>query len=340
MERTVEQMLCDLYALRAGLSVISEKKDEMDAVLKRKYNMCNALGKSFVDGREIYTLRDCYDAKYVSLGIDRPTEDVYRIIREARSDFAAAIKYSWICYSDKYLNNEKWFADYGKKDDISKEAAPEIYVRWVASGSGEDFFKAQLKNETQYPVRGLFHKKEKDAQAHRIAVYRKIIADLPSVKKKYADVEKRFLSEAMPIKQVFDALYDELVENYSKLIDPRDWKYLDLVIFYFETGRAETMKEALLLVEREVQTQRIVSAIETAAERICRSINSAAQMINAQLVTISSQLNTVIQNQQAQIAQSNKLLEAADMSNALINKANVTSERLLQDVTYIQNYKL
>lgn len=100
------------------------------------------------------------------------------------------------------------------------------------------------------------------------------------------------------------------------------------------------MKEALQLVEREVQTQRIVSAIEAAAERICRSINSAAQMISAQLGTISSQLNTVIQNQQIQIAQGDKLLETADMSNALINKANVTERTPLQDVTYIQNYKL
>lgn len=42
----------------------------------------------------------------------------------------------------------------------------------------------------------------------------------------------------------------ELAVETFPLIDFRDWENIDLIIYYFETGRADDMKEALQLVDR------------------------------------------------------------------------------------------
>ena len=126
--------------------------------------------------------------------------------------------------------------------------------------------------------------------------------------------------------------------KYSRLLDERDWQYLDLIIFYFETGRADTMKEALQLVEREVQTQRITDKIEEATQRIVDAIYTAASRISGQLGVISAQLSVVTALQTVQIEQNSCVLKEVDLQKALIAKANVTSQKLMKDVAQIKSY--
>ncbi|MDE7209325.1 MAG: hypothetical protein K2O31_05515 [Clostridia bacterium] len=133
-------------------------------------------------------------------------------------------------------------------------------------------------------------------------------------------------------------LYQSLQKTFNKLLDERDWQYLDLIIFYIETGRAESIKEALQLLEREIQTKRIIGAIQEATECICSTIESAAARISAQLGVISNQLSQIASQQQVQIAQNAEIISQAKLQNALIAKSNVTSEQLMNDVEFIKTY--
>ncbi len=166
----------------------------------------------------------------------------------------------------------------------------------------------------------------------------KMLHAYPEWKQNVMNIVANMEAEVVPIINMNDALYAALQKKYSYIIDERDWKYLDLVIYYFETGRADTMKEALQLVERETQTQRIIEAVNEATDRICRAIHMAANRISAQLNNISSQLTTIAMQQQVQIAQNCRLIEAADLRNALIRKANVTSEQIMTDVSRIRSF--
>lgn len=79
------------------------------------------------------------------------------------------------------------------------------------------------------------------------------------------------------------------------LIDFRDWGNVDLLILYFETGRADDMKEALQLVDRQRQTDQITEALRFASNQICRnverSIQSLGQAIALSFQTLSNQLS-------------------------------------------------
>lgn len=97
------------------------------------------------------------------------------------------------------------------------------------------------------------------------------------------------------IAQRSQKIIESAVKAYP-LIDFRDWENVDLIIYYFETGRADDMKEALQLVDRQRQTDQIVEAIENASESISRTIDRSM----AQLGSALAQSFSVLSRQMAQ----------------------------------------
>ena len=83
--------------------------------------------------------------------------------------------------------------------------------------------------------------------------------------------------------EIGSAIYDLLVKQYGKLLDARDWQIVDLVIWQLETGRADTLKEALQLADRETQTDRIVASINSAAMYISSSIRDGLYSLQTRL---------------------------------------------------------
>lgn len=92
--------------------------------------------------------------------------------------------------------------------------------------------------------------------------------------------------------EVCSQIYETLVKAYGELLDTRDWGILDLVIWQLETKRADTLKEALQLADRETQTDRIVRAMQSASEAISQSISDG---FNTLLTQIYGSLNTLTQ---------------------------------------------
>lgn len=132
------------------------------------------------------------------------------------------------------------------------------------------------------------------------------------------------------------------------LIDFRDWENVDLLIYYFETGRADDMKEALQLVDKQRQADQITEAIEAATESICKTINVSMTRLGSAL----SQSFSVLSRQMAQ--QHIELMEGMDrqaetqireireqtaeqrnaqaMNQALLDKISVSSKHLAEQM--------
>ncbi|MGN1372418.1 MAG: hypothetical protein ACI4VK_00050 [Candidatus Coproplasma sp.] len=113
-----------------------------------------------------------------------------------------------------------------------------------------------------------------------------------------------------------------------QLIDFRDWKNIDLIIFYFETRRADTIKEALCLVDRERQNQSLLGALHMASEQICKTVNSSIAALTNNLEKALDRLNNTInsQNEETRIA----LGRNAETSNALLQQQNEQTAKLIQ----------
>lgn len=167
------------------------------------------------------------------------------------------------------------------------------------------------------------------------------VADECAKMAKEADDARR--NKLVPLMDVYSGVYSVLQKEYSSLLHERDWEYLDLVIFYLETGRADTMKEALQLVEREVQTQRIVDSVKQATYRIVDAIAQSAMVISTQLNYISRQLSNVLimDNYPAIMTQQNELLyDEQSLKNALLSKAQTGSDQLVKDLYTMRAYRI
>ena len=181
----------------------------------------------------------------------------------------------------------------------------------------------------------------------RIAGYRKEMAKLDEeltarkneitqyYRAKRAAIFEEYHERLAPIARFVTALE----QTYGSFLDPRDWRYVDLIIFYFETGRADSMKEALQQVDHQVQTEMIVQAISRAvtelrgiifyaAERVGQAVREGWQKVSAQMATMQTQLA-------AQNAKLNDIVSEQKLANALRECAEKDSMRLMEDVNYI-----
>lgn len=149
------------------------------------------------------------------------------------------------------------------------------------------------------------------------------------------------------------AIHDSLIATYSDFLSVSEWKYVDLIVYYISTGRADTMKEALQLLDRQVQTNQIISAISIAKDEVRATVENSMlklgealsqsfNMLNANITRIGysiEDMGTQMQSSQRAIeSASGRLLSATEMNNALLKKSNETSETLLNDLRYNQRF--
>ncbi len=212
--------------------------------------------------------------------------------------------------------------------------------------------------------------KQKNALYSSIRQQRELIeqAEEETERKKVrANEELVALTKQIPQKQTSiiseklksEPLYAALKTQFSGFLDERDWCNIDLIIFNYETGRAETLKEALHLVDMERRNEKLVNAIHTANEQIVYSIHSVAKQMQETMVRCFDRLNANLQGtlqrvsqkldeinaqigeQTYQLAQISKasaaqLAETERLQQALIAKSNVSSDQLVADVHYLR----
>lgn len=175
--------------------------------------------------------------------------------------------------------------------------------------------------------------------------------EIPNAKVLLEKVKPREMEE---IKAEYVLMLRAIQEEFADVLDKRDWQDVDLLIYYFESGRADNLKEALLQVDNERRTNRIVDTIKEATNRICWTLKTGFDMLNRTLQQGFAAIESRIQQQNILLAQQNQLLakqngliaqqnaqlsdlvSAANLSNALLTKQNESSEQLVSKMTTLE----
>ncbi|MBQ8658333.1 MAG: hypothetical protein IJ506_04285 [Clostridia bacterium] len=155
-----------------------------------------------------------------------------------------------------------------------------------------------------------------------------------------------------------------LNNTYDSWLSESDWQNTDLLIYYLETRRADDLKEALLLVDKQRQTDQIVRAvreagiavqtsIETSMARLGDGLARSFSVLSSQLERVSSRLSRMATAQEESLAASERNMQrlgaqisenlsaqvsAMELNNSLLKKSNSTSEELLNDLRYNQRF--
>jgi len=405
-----EEAVNELYALRAGLSAISQEYDKAQAI----ENACDE--KLMQNANEFCGDLVCYDHS------NRYTNEVYypelKNI-QARYDYIENYRTkieNGEIKSDETVEATKSWVTHIEKNELKGKKA---YSRWLASDESDAYFQGILEGKQRikdnvsdgwyddhsakykqnakkdlilsivffvlavisltfaislsvsfnvqtgmmvfyllFPSAFLIcgivflcmsisnkksHKREIMKAENKIYKATDMLDKLPEVREKARAILKEKDDKIAPIKQSCSDFYTALQMRFNPILDERDWQHLDLVIFELETRRADTVKEALQLVDRELQTERIQQTIAQATEQICYEIRRGFAELKSTIIelgrVISAQLNAVNLQLGEISGQLADLTDGVNLNNALLAKSNVTSSQLLSDVHAIRYYQ-
>ena len=124
------------------------------------------------------------------------------------------------------------------------------------------------------------------------------------------------------------------------ILDERDWKILDLVIYELETGRADSIKEALQQADLYIRHNEITEVMQTATVAICSTIESSIGQLSRSIGASLSNLRAEVIGLRSEMSETtselaskfDNLVNAQELNNALLKKANASSEQLANDV--------
>ena len=121
------------------------------------------------------------------------------------------------------------------------------------------------------------------------------------------------------------------------ILDERDWQYVDVIIYEIETGRAESMKEALQQADLYNRHNELQEALANATAAICNTIHNNLSILTGHISReIGSLRESVSSLAYGQEKLSERLINSQEMTNALLSKQNETSESLAYDIIRIK----
>ena len=370
MEREQKnQLLADLYALRAGMSAISIERDKF-GVKEKAYSdakrKVDIACRDYENAENLVSRCDEYDKKH-SL---QKTEEKAKLDRTFKKTVIGSLGAGivgalvpWVIYflnGDDIQDSKYGYSNWKEYLIASACILGIIFVVGLAFAlivkvsNGKDLQK-RIKEGSGKSKQDLKDAKARLSQA---------AADCDSAQKALAIVSKDYEKVKSVSTKLSQEMYNALVAQFKSVLDIRDWEHIDLIIFNFETGRADTLKEALQQVDRRVQTDEIIEAIESAGSSIAATINVTMRELRSDLnksfnrlseqlaiqhaeqMTALGNINRNIERTNESIAKlqsatenNGKTLEnissAANLNNALIAKIGYDSMSLMDDVNYM-----
>lgn len=145
------------------------------------------------------------------------------------------------------------------------------------------------------------------------------------------------------------AIKQALIETYKDLLNPADWQHIDVIMYYIETHRADSIKEALNIIDSNLQFEQLTNVIVSSAQAVCGYIQRGFIKLNDNL-TLSHNIimdkladieckvdtNTNLIGSTAQILAKgiDRQVTEARLNNALVKKAHKQVGELLGDMEF------
>lgn len=163
-----------------------------------------------------------------------------------------------------------------------------------------------------------------------------------------------------------------MLQTSKGVLNESDWQNIDLLIFYLETGRADSLKEALQLVDKQRQTDQITRAIGEASRHIANVLQAGfnrlaslmnngfselgrqiqfnhSETINTMLTSFANLENSISAGNRATQEQlkdlnrtmkveGERIAKAEQLNASLLRKANESSDDLMNELRYNQKY--
>ncbi len=339
----IEETVKKLYTLRAGISLLSQEldnaKNERDQLYKQRNTTKEASLSQEISKNEVIINR--VNERLVNLNMTISEAKVAKEKQEKRAKFFGTAATVFFILAGVFV----FFVPFITAFIVETTG---IEINWIVgmlTPVGIGVVCAILG----FIFNSSFIVKYVPIGYDDIIEYQKIEPEFEALKRSYTYLKEKndslvtsINAKAVEYEKFGIAMYDSLRKQFGDFLNPADWENIDLLIFYFESGRALTLREALQLVDRQRQTDSILEAIDEATQKICRTIERGFVQIETTLIGCASILSS--QLQAIQLQQANLAISVNSMQRALKNKADTSSKELMEDVhqlrVYADNYSI
>lgn len=356
-EKDKNELLSKLYSLRAGLSLVSQEKQIVDEIFQkadsdRRYNIRIAENKTNDVHKKLLSAEKDRDDTQSKISLTaQAANGTYAAQKRRIPKVVGFFIGLMICIGLIIAVNA--YRLQNLLHSFLFFLTVVFFALTIVSLSEYLKFKLKTKKNTDQltALRSELKKKQtivEQAIANLVEAQNIETAKKEQIKNQY----KQDRAQADPHLLTAKATIDSLNEEYGDFLDPRDWENLDLIIFSVETRRTDNLKDALSIVDSEKRADRITDAVNSASKEIHESIDEArrrmqnsleagftglSRQITAQAIVLSNQIGQVgsavaEQSQYIQVAAS-----GAALNNALLEKANKSSQELARDVKSIKS---
>lgn len=364
------ELIANLYGLRAGLSVISVEKDTVD---ERQRAIDDVEGKIHNEQKTINQHKNRiseYESEISDIETKREDaiEERNQEYKKSKKDawqgcgfalffaliVAVALAFAASFIMDKFTNKSD--AE-GNRIAIIVAAIGAAIVfcgglLWdiISFISYKKLLNRRLMSATSECDKKLTNcQKAIESEKHNILVSTNNIKqyekDLINVKSSYDKI-------AVPAILRSKDMQSTLETNYMSVIMQSDWENIDMVIYYLSTGRADDLKEALQLYDRQKQTDDIVGAIKQAEYTIANEIRSGMRALgkamiqcfdrlsnqltkqHLETITMLGSINQSIQENTAAITamETTQIISNEKLRRSLTEKIDSSSKKLVSDM--------
>ncbi|MCD8040568.1 MAG: hypothetical protein LUF82_03525 [Clostridia bacterium] len=327
MDKENEKLISELYGIRGGLSLISEQYDavyNLENDNKKVNEEINLFNEEIEHQKEVAY----YSVSSAKLNLSRFDSDSNRNKFETPNIkgvvIAAIVFFAILAYG---IYNLVMFANEMMVIVFSSFAAAVVIAALTVLIVV--FTLRKKKNKKRERLAGKLKQAEMRYKEDEQIIEEASIEPNRKMKKQIEGNEaliKQHILEASKIKQ-------SIINSFGNTISESDWVNIDLIIFYFQSGRAISLRDALQLVDRQRQTEAIIAEIKHASEEICYEIRSGLNAVKEQIKFSFEILSVQLARQHVDII--NQIDTTNRLLNALNIKADISCEQLVSQSTYL-----
>lgn len=171
----------------------------------------------------------------------------------------------------------------------------------------------------------------------------KLRHDRGCILKQFAQETEKQEKIMHPIMCECKIIFTELSDKFSYLLDPRDWENVDIIIYMLETGRSESIKEALNNADLKKYFEDLVKIVNSNAISLRNMLSDKFSSLHAAIDNCASLIQDGYERNSKLLgeikSETEKHLIAAEINNATMESINVSCRDMAENIDRIRFYE-
>lgn len=155
--------------------------------------------------------------------------------------------------------------------------------------------KRKIKNRDDY-LKSEYQSDLERTIANKKSELERMIEETKAESRQYMESCRNLVFDMYTLSQDLRSEVICLDELYCEILHKSDWENIDYIIYVFVTGRADTLKEALHMVDEQRRAEMIVGAIDMASNYLANNISSTIYLMRNELSSSFNQITTHLAN--------------------------------------------